>query len=130
MINVDAAHGFRRARSIRRCPACRRLPEGPYEHEDMLADLSVEWWVISHGRIRRARFCCRCAPETVLMSVDCGYCSDGPLVAFPSPNTLRLATAPGSALALVRTALSAGGWIFTPAGEWLCAGCRPQTGGR
>lgn len=121
MINVDAARGFRRGRTVRRCPECRYRPDDPHEHEDMLADLTVEWWVIAHGRIRRTRYCYQCAPKTVFKSIDCMECGDGALVVLRTPN------APGSAHALVRTALTTSGWIIGPTGEWLCVAC--QTGG-
>jgi hypothetical protein len=120
MINVDAAKGFRRWVSAIRCPVCRNRPDNPNEHDDMLADLTVVWWTIAHGRIRRARHCYQCAPEKVFASIDCVDCGDGPLVALKSP--IR----PAGAHALIRIGLTASGWIATPAGEWVCAGC--QTG--
>src|SRR5687768_5062560 len=64
MINVDAAKGFRRSHSAIRCPVCRYRPDDPYEHEDMLADLTVVWWIIAHVRIRRARYCYHARPHT------------------------------------------------------------------
>jgi hypothetical protein len=118
MINVDAARGFRRTNRARRCPVCRHRPDDPHEHDDMLADLTVVWWVIAHGRIQRTRYCYQCAPKTVYRSIDCGYCGDGPLVTGPAPEE------PASAPALVRTALATAGWKVAPAGDWICAGCQ------
>jgi hypothetical protein len=85
----------------------------------MLADLTVVWWVIAHGRIRRTRYCVKCAPGNVFTSIDCAHCGDGPIV--------LVRTDPASAHAVLRTALTMSGWITTPAGEWLCAEC--QAGG-
>jgi hypothetical protein len=98
---------------------CRHRPAGRHEHEDMLADLTVAWWVIAHGRIGRTRFCYQCAPKNVFASIDCGYCGDGPLVVLKSPCT------PAGAHALLRTALTASGWNTTPAGQWVCGDCQP-----
>jgi hypothetical protein len=120
MINVDAVRGFRRFHSAVRCPVCRYRPDNPHEHDDMLADLSVVWWTIAHGRIRLARHCSQCAPKMVFASIDCAHCGDGPLVALKSP------TRPAWAYALIRIGLTTSGWAGTPAGEWVCAGC--QTG--
>jgi hypothetical protein len=120
MINVDAVRGFRRFHSAVRCPVCRYRPDNPHEHDDMLADLSVVWWTIAHGRICLARHCSQCAPKMVFASIDCAHCGDGPLVALKSP------TLPAGAYALIRIGLTTSGWAGTPAGEWVCAGC--QTG--
>jgi hypothetical protein len=108
MINVDPL-----------CP-CGYRPGTPHEHEDMLADLAVEWWMVAHGRIRRAGFCHQCAPRTVFTSIDCAYCGDGPLVTLASP------ILPAGVHALIRIGLTASGWQHTPAGEWVCVTC--QTG--
>lgn len=118
MINVDAARGFRRTNMARRCPVCYHRPDDPHEHEDMLADLTVVWWVIAHGRIQHSRFCHQCAPKAVFTSIDCGYCGDGPLV------NLSSADRPASANALVRAALATSGWDITPAGDWICQECQ------
>jgi hypothetical protein len=99
---------------------CGYRPGNPHEHEDMLADLAVEWWMVAHGRIRRASFCCQCAPETFFASIDCVYCGSGPLVTLTAP------TLPAGAFALIRVGLESSGWHNTPAGEWVCRGC--QTG--
>jgi hypothetical protein len=121
MINVDAPRSFPRIDKMRGCPACRYRPDGQHEHEDMLADLTVVWWVIAHGRIRRTRHCCQCAPKDLFASIDCVYCGDGPLVVLMGPS------GPAGAHALTRTALTTTGWITTPAGEWVCRDC--QTAG-
>jgi hypothetical protein len=115
MINVDAPRSF----TLRRCPVCRHRPDGRHEHEDMLADLTVVWWVIAHGRIRRTRYCVRCAPKNVFTSIDCVHCGDGPIVVVKSELP--------SAHAVLRTALDTSGWNRTPAGRWVCGHC--QAGG-
>lgn len=97
---------------------CGYRPGNPHEHEDMLADLAVEWWILAHGRIRRERFCCQCAPHSVFTSIDCMYCGDGPLVSLSCP------TLPAGAHALIRVGLQASGWCRTPAGEWVCITCQ------
>jgi hypothetical protein len=120
MIKVDAARGFRRTNTARRCPACYHRPDDPHEHDDMLADLTVVWWVIAHGRIQRTRYCYQCAPKILFMSVDCVYCGAGPLV------VLKSLSEPSSAHALVRTALTASGWSATPTGQWVCGECQVE----
>ena len=110
MINVDP-----------HCP-CGYRPGNPHEHDDMQADLAVVWWTIAHGRIRRDRYCHRCAPSAVFASIDCVHCGDGPLVTLNSP------ILPAGAHALVRVGLRESGWRATPAGEWVCGDC--QTTGR
>jgi hypothetical protein len=118
MINVDVARNFRRTRPARRCPACRHCPEDPYEHDDMLADLTVVWWVIARGRIRTARYCHECAPRTVFTSIDCAHCGDGPLVVLGAPAD------PDRARDVIDSVLSQSGWNCTETGDWICHPCQ------